>query len=178
MLNQFLLSKLHFQRGRLPGSILEIVSSISDVAVCALQCDSRGACLSFDYSIPESNCILHSDIEGPHLTSFENIFYTPELQSSQSYNHYEKLGVGNSTVVQFTGLNFEHNRVYYINMRLRNKLGYTNVVSSTGFITDFVPPQPGKIRNAMSDILVSEGCSVSFNIPGCIDEDIGAPNHR
>lgn len=137
----------------------------------------REECLSFDYSIEESNCILHSNVEGPHSSTFENIFYTPELQASQSYIHYEKLGVGNSTIVEFSGLNFEHNRMYYINMRLRNKLGHVNIVSSTGFLIDLVPPRPGKIRNVGSDVSEAAGCSVSFVTPGCI-ADSGALNHR
>ena len=109
--------------------------------------------------------------------SYENNFNTTPLQSSQSYRHYEKLGVGNSTVVEFDRLNFMHNRVYYINMCLRNRLGYTNVVSSSGFLVDLTPPTPGKIRNAVSDSLQADGCSASAIIQECIDYS-GEPNHR
>ena len=139
-------------------------------------------CRSFDYSRLETNCILHSNIEGPYVdpaASYENNFNTTPLRSSQSYRHYEKLGVGNSTVVEFERLNFMHNRVYYINMRLRNRLGYTNVVSSSGFLVDLTPPTPGKIRNSASDSLQRDGCSASRDLPNleCIDSS-GEPNHR
>ena len=110
---------------------------------------------------------------------YENNFNTTPLRSSQSYRHYEKLGVGNSTVVEFERLNFLHNRVYYINMHLRNRLGYTNVVSSPGFLVDLTPPTPGKIRNSASDSLQRDGCSASRDLPNleCIDSS-EEPNHR
>ena len=109
---------------------------------------------------------------------FENIFETVSLQTSRTYYHYEKLGVGNSTVVTYSGLPFEHGREYYINMRLRNRLGYTNVVSSSGFLVDFTPPSPGKIRNRENDTIVADGCDASPVIPGCIEYNSGHPNHR
>ena len=108
---------------------------------------------------------------------FENIYATPELRTAGGYYHYEKLGVGNSTEFEFSDLSFEHNTRYYVNVRIRNRLGVENVVASTGFLVDLTPPTPGMIRNAANDTTLSEGCGVGVVIPGCIDES-GAPNHR
>ncbi len=169
-----------WQPGKLQGGILSTNSMITSAESCATECANLNSCRSFDFSRLESTCILHGNIEGPETApdvNYENSFYTPPLQTSVSYNHYEKLGIGNSTEVDFTGLNFEHNKVYYINMRLTNSLGYMNTVSSSGFVVDLVPPQPGKIRNAVSDVLEMRGCSASTNIPGCIEES-GQYNHR
>lgn len=108
----------------------------------------------------------------------ENIFETLSLQRSRSYYHYEKLGAGNSTVVTYSRLTFEHNQVYYINMRLRNRLGHSNIVSSSGFLIDFTPPMPGKIRNGENDSTFADGCEASTVTPGCIEYSNGQPNHR
>ena len=158
-------------------------------------CHSNANCLSFDYSRQESTCILHDNIEGPtaaynnliqhpfqaqnglEIENFENIFSTPQLQVAGTYSHYEKLGVGNSTMVEFSGLDFNHNRVYYVNMRLRSRLRVENVVSSQGFLVDLTPPNPGRIRNASRDETVVGGCTVGPVVAGCID-DSGLANHR
>lgn len=171
----FALSRV-LQTGKLQGEILNTIQDTLNVEDCATHCADLDSCRSFDFSRLEATCILHSNIEGPETidADYENVFYTPPLQPSVSYNHYERLGVGNSTEVDFTGLSFEHNRVYYINMRLRNSLGYESVVSSSGFVVDLVPPEPGKIRNPVSDILETSGCAA---VPDCIDES-GQMNHR
>ena len=154
------------------------MTSLENVTDCASLCSSREACLSFDYSQEQSICILHDNIEGPEESQQENIFETLRLQVSRSYYHYEKLGIGNSTLVTYSGLTFEHDRLYYINMRLTNRLGHTNVVSSSPFLVDFTPPNPGKIRNRQNDTTIAEGCEASSAIPGCIEYSSGQPNHR
>ena len=151
---------------------------MDNVEDCSTQCSNWDACLSFDYSQEQTTCILHDNIEGPEETIFENIFETSSLQTSRTYYHYEKLGVGNSTVVTYGGLSFEHGRRYYINMRLRNRLGHANIVSSSGFVADFTPPSPGKIRNRENDTIAADGCEASPVIPGCIEYSTGHPNHR
>ena len=102
----------------------------------------------------------------------ENIFATPELQTAEGYGHYEKLGVGYSAIVTYSGLNFEHDTVYYINMRLRNGLGYDNLIVSSGFLVDLTPPLPGVIgaRNSGSaDSTFPGGCvTADVPIPGCV----------
>ena len=158
---------------------METYYSVENVTDCATLCNDVEVCLSFDYSQEQRICILHSNIEGPEgPTTEENIFETLSLQTSRSYYHYEKLGAGNSTVVTLSGLSLEHNRVYYINMRLRNRLGHTNVISSSGFLVDFTPPMPGKIRNGESDATFADGCEASTVTPGCIEYSSGQPNHR
>ena len=168
----------NIQKGRFFGDILETHTSVENVTDCATLCGDWTACLSFDYSQEQGICILHSNIEGPVETLFENIYETLSLQTSQSYFHYDKLRVGNSTVVTYTGLTFDHDRVYYINMRLRNRLGLVNVVNSSGFLVDFTPPMPGKIRNRQNDTYIADGCEASPIIPGCIDYSSGRPNHQ
>lgn len=157
---------------------METHSSVENVTDCAVLCSSQNACLSLDYSKEQKICILHDNIEGPLESTLENIFETPSLQTSRSYYHYEKLGVGNSTVVVYSGLTFEHNVIYYINMRLRNRLGYVNIVSSSGFVVDFTPPTPRMIRNGRSDMTIADGCGASSVTPGCIEYSSGQPNHR
>ena len=151
---------------------------MENVTDCASLCNSWEVCLSFDYCQEQSICILHDNIEGPEVFEQENIFETLSLQTSRSYYHYEKLGVGNSTVKTYAGLTFEHDRLYYINMRLTNRLGHTTVVRSSGFLVDFTPPTPGKIRNRENDTTIAEGCEASSVIPGCIEYSSGQPNHR
>lgn len=167
------------QRGRFFEDILETYNSVENVSDCATLCNDQEECLSFDYSQEQRICILHNNIEGPEEpTTLENIFETLNLQTSRSYYHYEKLGAGNSTVVTYSGLNFEHNQIYYVNMRLRNRLSHTNTVSSSGFLVDFTPPMPGKIRNSENDSTFADGCEASAVIPGCIEYSQGQPNHR
>ena len=166
------------QKGRFFEDILETYNSVENVTNCANLCNDQEGCLSFDYSQEQSICILHDNTEGPEGPTQENIFETLSLQTSKSYYHYEKLGAGNSTVVTYSGLSFEHNRVYYVNMRLRNRLGHMNVVSSSGFLVDFTPPLPGKIRNGGNDSIFADGCDASTVTPGCIEYSSGQPNHR
>lgn len=140
--------------------------------MCASLCEDLQNCLAFDYSQVEQNCILHDNIEGPPSQTFENIFYTPELQTADGYVHYERLGVGNSTQLVFSGLRFEHNTVYYINMRLSNSLGYENVITSGGFLVDLTPPLPGLIVAANSSrvSVFPGGClTADVALPGCVD---------
>ena len=185
---------LSLQSGRLITDVIVAIPSVDNLTTCASHCHGNPECLSFDYSQQETNCILHGSIEGPSSAQntlslypyqnsevttrmFENIYATPELRTAGGYYYYEKLGVGNSTEFEFSDLSFEHDTIYYINVRIQNSLGVENVVSSTGFLVDLTPPHPGMIRNAISDVLSSEGCDVGVVIPGCIDES-GAPNHR
>ena len=88
------------------------------------------------------------------------------------YEHFERLGIGNSTQVEFSGLEFEHNVEYFINMRLRNELGYENVISSAGFLVDLTPPLPGLIAagNSSAVSVFPGGClTADVPLPGCVD---------
>lgn len=186
---------IYLQTGRLTGNILQTTSPVDNLTSCAMGCYSITQCLSFDYSQQEATCIFHSNIEGPALFQnshtqypfqntgmnvtgeLENVFQTAPLRTAGSYYHYEKLGTGNSTEFEFSDLVLEDSTMYYINVRIRNKLGVVNVASSNGFLVDLSPPDPGMIRNVASDVVVSDGCNVSKAIPGCLDNS-GIPNHR
>ena len=148
------------------------MSNIENVSNCAYLCENLPECRSFDYSSPVANCILHDSIEGPSSSQFENIYSTPPLQQAETYNHYERLGVGNSTIVEFSGLSLEHDTMYYFNLRLRNGLGYENIVSSGQFLVDLTPPLPGLIRpsNTSLESVFPDGCTMAdVPIQGCID---------
>ena len=152
-----------------------------DTAVsCADLCTDQSNCLSFDHSERQARCILHSDIEGPQTLEdddYENRFETLPLQASQDFVHYERLGQGNSTLYTLTGLSLQHRRTFYINLRISNLLGYSNVVSSQGVLVDLTPPTPGRIRNAEEDVLQNEECG--FNIEqNCIGDSTPVNNHR
>ena len=109
--------------------------------------------------------------------SFENSFSTETLKVYQDFHHYEKLGLGNSTLLTFTNLTLEDRRSFYINMRLRNRLGYTSVVSSEVVRVDLSPPLPGLILNALSDTASNEECG--FNSEQyCNGPTTPVSNHR
>ena len=147
---------------------------------CALTCLDEVLCKSFDFSVDDSTCVLHSDIEGPvtnTASDYPNNFATPSLRASASFYHYEKLGIGNSTNHIFTDLALESGWTYYINVRLQNRLWYSNVVSSPGIVVDFTPPEPGLIANAVRNSVVSDNCDASI-IQQCIGPTTHQPNHR
>lgn len=153
--------------------ILSVTQAVANASNCASLCEATQTCLSFEYSVREQICVLHDGIEGPNSGMLENIFSTPELQNVDGYTHYEKLGVGNSALVAFSGLDLEHNTLYFINMRLRNGLGYENIVTSSGFLVDLTPPLPGVIGAGNGGSLVNTfpgGCvTADVLIPGCVN---------
>ena len=153
---------------------------VDSAAACASMCSLDERCKSFDHSVRQRRCILHSGIEGPHTpldASYPNNFATTPLQSSRDFLHYEKLGVGNSTLYTFTGLDLRHRRRFYVNMRLRNKLGYESYASSSAIVVDLTPPTPGIVRNAIRDELVFDGCG--FNpLQKCVGTTTSVPTHR
>ena len=83
-----------FRVGRLLIDVYAVIPRLNTPAECAQHCLSSTACRSFDHSILEANCVLHSSIEGPVMTSdnIENIYQTPSLQTASDYRHYERLG--------------------------------------------------------------------------------------
>ena len=173
-------TRLLLQSGRLIGSILATHPGIDDITTCRALCHAHSDCQSFDHTQEEATCILHDGIEGPPTdpnARFENTFYSPPLAASSGYYHFERLGFGNSTLLDFSNLTFEHDRAYFINVRLLNSLGYENTISSNQFLVDFYPPVPGRIRNAQSDVTVVAGCGIGAVRPDCI-EDGGIANHR
>ena len=154
--------------------------NINNGEECAVACLDDSLCKSFDYSADDATCVLQSDIEGPasdSMASYPNNFATPSLRVSSSFYHYEKLGIGNSTNHVFTNLSLESGWNYYINVRLQNRLGYDDIVSSRAIVVDFTPPEPGVIANAVSDTIIADGCSASI-VQQCIGPITDQPNHR
>ena len=156
---------------------MEVLHATPTATDCAQTCASQSDCLSFDYSPNENTCVIHNGLEGPPSDlEIENIFETPPLQVVSDFSHYERLGMGNSTVSEFSGLSLEHNTLYYINMRLVNGLHYTSVASSTPFLVDLTPPTPGHIRSAQSNLTVSSCNELAVDTLDCIEES-SQPNH-
>ena len=85
-------------------------------------------------------------------------------------------GSGNSTVLEFEGLPLQHNTLYYVNMHLVNGLGYTSVTSSTPFLVDLTPPDPGHLRLAQINTTVLPCYELSLQL-GCIEESAQL-NHK
>ena len=136
-------------------------------------------CLSFDYSFKQKRCILHDNIEGPPTDNrFPNNFETTPLQSSSDFVYYERLGLGNSTLYAFTNLTLQHRREFYINLKLSNKLGYSNIVSSEKVIVDLTPPLPGLIQYPSQDEFINEECGSFNNEQRCTGPTTPINNHR
>ena len=77
-----------------------------------------------------------------------------------------------------TDLDLEHGQVFFVNLRLRNELGYTNVVSSSSVLVDLTPPTPGRVRNT-EETMENKDCGESFNIlHECRGEPTTISNHR
>lgn len=155
---------------------LNVIYGSINVSACGRSCLSQVDCRSFDYSSADQVCILHGAIEGPsNVSGQDNIFSTPPLQTARGYEHYERLGAGNSTQLLLTGLSLNHGVMYYINLRLQNRLGYQSVVSSPGFLVDLTPPEPILIGPSSSITMMTQdvypqGCQdVDMSLPGCID---------
>ena len=76
-----------------------------------------------------------------------NITYKELLDSSnlQSglFGHYERIGSGQNVEFTFDSFNMEHNMLHFVNLDLTNVLGYTNIISSRGILTDLSCPSPG-----------------------------------
>ena len=162
------------------GNVIQVIRDTVTVEECASSCNDNTLCLSFDFSVEDSVCVLHSDIEGPatdNVVDYPNNFATPRLRASASFYHYEKLGVGNSTNHVFTNLSLAGGNTYYINLRLQNGLGYSSIVTSSGIVVDFTPPDPGPIANPDSDTMRAEGCTASI-AQQCVEPIRNEPNHR
>ena len=142
-------------------------------------CEGHTNCLSYDYSDNQKRCILHSSILGPSdEDSFVNTFATLPLQVSQDFVHYETLGKGHATMYTITDLKLEHGQEFNINLKLQNKLGFTNVVSSPSILVDLTPPTPGRVRNTQEDTELVE-CGEMFNVEHlCRGETTTINNHR
>jgi hypothetical protein len=144
----------HPQDGRLPVSPVVTSTNTPSATSCAKQClelvDPK--CLSFDYDKHDKLCLLHDQV----------LEIGSAFTASDGSQHYIRLGSGSTTELSWSDFRFEHNQLYYINIKVTNKLGYTSVISSQPVLVDLTPPSPGLIKNAISDERVVIGCPDVF----------------
>ncbi|XP_072034301.1 uncharacterized protein [Amphiura filiformis] len=141
--------------------------------LCARDCLNlpRSKCISFNYDYGNSKtCELLEEIQGHGVT----------LHRSGFYSHFERLGIGHAVAIYHENLQLQHNNLYYFNIHVTNILGYDNILSSSGVLADFVPPEPGIIVNAASDQTIWEQCSkyTPEEWQGRCVSDTPLPNHR
>ncbi|KAK2165039.1 hypothetical protein NP493_1368g00012 [Ridgeia piscesae] len=125
-------------------------------AACARHCLSLPdtVCRSFNYdydydSATAGVCELMNRVEER----------TIHVRQSGRFHHFERRGIGHVTYARFTHLRLAHNTTIYLNYYLRNILGYTNIISSSGVLVDLTPPAPGMIKNEASDSFTHDSCS-------------------
>ena len=102
---------------------------------CARACADlpRTKCMSFNYDFGKGICELMEAIEGHHYSR----------SKSGLYEHYERLGIGNSKQFVYEDLQLLHNKSYYFNLRLVNVLGYDSIITTQGVIVDTTTPETG-----------------------------------
>jgi hypothetical protein len=154
MLKHFTMPK----EGKLVASSLSL-NNTSDAEACAQKCINHGSnCVSFDYEHHSETCDLHDVVQGAN--AYLHIFGT--------YSHYERLGSGYHTPIEYSGLALTHGSTYFVNTKVRNVLGYDAYLVGEGTMVDFTPPEPGIIRNARQDILRADKCNAAIT-QQCID---------
>ncbi|VDI73733.1 Hypothetical predicted protein, partial [Mytilus galloprovincialis] len=105
-------------------------------------------CMSFNYDFGNGMCELVEAIEGYHFKrSKAGLFY-----------HYERLGVAKTKQFNFNQLQLEHNKVYFVNFRIVNSLGYLSIINTQGVLLDITTPTTGEIHNASKDYLERVDC--------------------
>ncbi|XP_070572594.1 uncharacterized protein [Ptychodera flava] len=128
-------------------------------------------CLSFNYDYGDSGlCELLEEIEG----------YEVELHENGYFYNFERLGVGHAVEFRHDDVGLRHNDLHFFNLHLNNTLGFSNIISSEGIISDFVPPEPGPIDNAEIDEVFHETCTeyVPDEWENRCVEETPLPNHR
>ncbi|XP_066289761.1 uncharacterized protein [Branchiostoma lanceolatum] len=117
---------------------------------CASECLKRppSKCLSFNYDYGDGDCELLEEIEGHGV----------EMHEVGHFYNFERLGVGHAVEFRHEDLKLRHNELIYFNLFLNNTLGYVNILTSPGVLTDFTPPSPGPLENVIMDVLMTEDC--------------------
>ena len=134
---------------------------------CATACIKSGTkCVSFDYAYFTESCELQHVVEGPNA----------KLRKSGTYLNYERLGIGYNSFERYDNLTLEHGKMYYINARIGNSLGYNGYLHSYGTMVDFSPPNPGPLGSDFQETYSAEGCNASI-AQRCI-EVTWKENHR
>ncbi|XP_078658229.1 uncharacterized protein LOC144903712 [Branchiostoma floridae x Branchiostoma belcheri] len=140
---------------------------------CARDCLALPAtkCLSFNYDYSDDGrCELLEEVEGHGV-----VMYTDGI-----FHNFERLGIGHAVEVVHEDVSLVHDHLYYYNLFLNNTVGYTNILTSTPVIADFVPPSSGPLANVSHDVTAAEVCE-EF-VPDewedrCV-EQTPLPNHR
>ncbi|CAH1277633.1 Hypp9726 [Branchiostoma lanceolatum] len=117
---------------------------------CASECLKRppSKCLSFNYDYGDGDCELLEEIEDHGV----------EIHEVGHFYNFERLGVGHAVEFRHEDLKLRHNELIYFNLFLNNTLGYVNILTSPGVLTDFTPPSPGPLENVIMDVLMTEDC--------------------
>lgn len=119
---------------------------------CATKCVTVGTkCVSFDYAYFTESCELQHVIEGPNA----------KLRISGSYKNYERLGLQYNSFERYEDIPLEHGKVYFINARIGNILGYVGYLHSVGTMVDFTPPMTGALGTDFRETFKADGCKAS-----------------
>lgn len=154
------------RRGRLMSESFHKTTAITEEE-CAKKCTGYGKkCVGFDFEFTTDDCFLQASIETP-----DN-----ELKHDNAFHHFERLGNGFTTWLEYDNLNLDHGEVYIINARITNELKYTSYIASPGTMADFTPPEPGPVGAVISDTLVADACAASF-MQQCVEAS-SIENHR
>ena len=134
---------------------------------CATECIKSGIrCVSFDYAYLTESCELQHVVEGPNT----------KLRKSGTYTNYERLGIGYTSFERYENFPLEHGKMYYINARIVNVLGYVGYLHSYGTMVDFSPPIPGPLGSNFQEKFLADGCKASI-AQRCV-EVTWKENHR
>ena len=63
------------------------------------------------------------------------------------FGHFERIGSGHNVEFTYDSFNMGHNMLHFVNLDLTNVLGYNNIISSNGVLTDLTCPTPGNLNN-------------------------------
>lgn len=153
--------------GKLMAPVLKETTRETD-AQCAEDCLALGNCLSFDHDGLSDKCILHSVIHG-HDGDLH-------VDHESAWHHYERIGQGHGAEFRHSGLDMEHDAVYYFNAHVSNTLQYQRIFSSAGTLIDLTVPETGVLVNVTSNETTAKGCNVAQS-QRCV-EPTALPNHR
>uniref|UniRef100_A0A1I8J5S5 GPS domain-containing protein n=1 Tax=Macrostomum lignano TaxID=282301 RepID=A0A1I8J5S5_9PLAT len=127
------------KHGRLASGVYLTRTNIHVSFLCAEDCLKQGdKCRAFNYHSVNKVCELTHDIVGHRL----------KLSESDSFAYYERKSVGHSVNFFQSGFTLQHNNIHFVNLFVKNILGYSSILSSQPILTDFDPPHPGFIANA------------------------------
>ncbi|KAK3083736.1 hypothetical protein FSP39_002337 [Pinctada imbricata] len=93
-----------------------------------------------------------------------------KLRISGTYKNYERLGIGQTSYIEYNHLNLTHGTNYYMNAEIGNVLGYKAYLTSYGTMVDFTPPKTGPLGEGYTEEMRADKCSASIlQKDRCID---------